>query len=66
MNDDYQPTESLLDGDFSCETTEDLYEPTDDELLYPSRHYDWVYKYYPKKEKKKDSWKCVNGKWIPF
>ena len=34
-------TESLLDGDFSCETTEDLYEPTDDELLYPSRHYQY-------------------------
>lgn len=43
MIDDYQPTESLLDGDFSCETTEDLYEPTDDELLYPSRHYDLVH-----------------------
>lgn len=23
MNDDYQPTESLLNGDFSCETTEE-------------------------------------------
>lgn len=43
MIDDYQPTESLLNGDFSCETTEDLHEPTDDELLYPSRHYDWVH-----------------------
>jgi hypothetical protein len=35
-------TESLLDGDFSCETTEDLYEPSDDELLYPSRHYETI------------------------
>ena len=43
MIDDYQPTESLLDGDFSCETTEDLYEPTDDELLYPSGHYTWAH-----------------------
>ena len=43
MFDDYEPTESLLDGDFSCETTEDIYEPTDDELLYPSRHYIWVH-----------------------
>ncbi len=25
--------ESLLYGDFSCETTEDLYEPTDDEVM---------------------------------
>ena len=41
IDNDYQPTESLLDGDFSCETTEDLYEPTDDELLYPSRHYQY-------------------------
>ena len=23
MLDDYEPTESLLDGDFSCETTEE-------------------------------------------
>ena len=23
MFDDYEPTESLLDGDFSCETTEE-------------------------------------------
>lgn len=30
MIDDYEPAESLLDGDFSCETTEDLYEPTDE------------------------------------
>ena len=37
-------TESLLDGDFSCETTEDLYEPSDDELLYPSRHYQYFTK----------------------
>ena len=36
-------SESLLDGDFSCETTEDLYEPSDDELLYPSRHYEWFH-----------------------
>lgn len=39
---DTNHTESLLDGDFSCETTEDLYEPSDDELLYPSRHYDTI------------------------
>ena len=39
---DYRPMyESLLDGDFSCETTEDMYEPSDDELLYPSRHYEY-------------------------
>ena len=30
-------TESLLDGDFSCETTEDMYEFEDSELLHPSR-----------------------------
>lgn len=36
-------TESLLDGDFSSETTEDLYEPSDDELLFPSRHYHWFH-----------------------
>ena len=65
MIEDYEPTESLLDGDFSCETTEDLYEPSDDELLYPSRHYDWIHICYPKKEKS-DDWKCVNGMWIPF
>jgi hypothetical protein len=65
MIDDYQPKESLLDGYFSCETTEDLYEPTDDELLYPSRHYDWVYVKSPKNEME-DDWKCVNGMWIPF
>lgn len=41
MFDDYEPKESLLNGDFSSETTEDLYEPTDDELLYPSRHYQY-------------------------
>lgn len=35
--DDYQPQESLLDGDFSFETTEDLYEFEDSELLHPSR-----------------------------
>ena len=53
MIDDYQPTESLLNGDFSCETTEDLYEPTDDELLYPSRHYDWFHDKIPCVEKPK-------------
>lgn len=42
MNEE-KPQESLLDGDISNETAEDLYEPTDDELLYPSRHYDWVH-----------------------
>lgn len=26
MFEDYEPTESLLDGDFSCETTEEDYE----------------------------------------
>ena len=57
-------TESLLDGT-SLETTEDIYELSDDELLYPSRHYDWVHICYPKKEKS-DDWKCVNGMWIPF
>lgn len=36
-------TESLLDGGFSCETTEDMYELSDDELLYPSRHYHWFH-----------------------
>ena len=36
--------ESLLYGDFSCETTEDLYELSDDELLYPSRHYQYFTK----------------------
>ena len=41
IDNDYQPTESLLDGDFSCETTEDLYELSNDELLYPSRHYQY-------------------------
>jgi hypothetical protein len=44
MIDDYQPKESLLDGYFSCETTEDLCEPSDDELLYPSRHYQYFTK----------------------
>lgn len=53
MIDDYEPTESILNGDFSCETTEDLYEPTDDELLYPSRHYDWVHDKMPYVEKLK-------------
>lgn len=51
--DDYQPQDSLLDGDFSFETTEDLYEPTDDELLYPSRHYDWFHDKMPCVEKPK-------------
>lgn len=58
-------TERLLDGNISCKTTEDMYELSDDELLYPSRHYDWVHTYYPKQEKS-DDWKCVNGMWIPF
>ena len=42
MFDDYKIQESLLDGGSSCETTEDLYEPSDDELLYPSRHYETI------------------------
>ena len=45
-------TESLLDGDFSCETTEDLYEPSDDELLYPSRHYTWAHTCVQSQDKK--------------
>lgn len=43
--------ESLLDGDFSCETTEDIYEPSDDELLYPSRHYEWFHDKVPESPK---------------
>lgn len=68
MNQEQKPKESLLDGDFSCETTEDLYEPSDDELLYPSRHYEWFHdkvpepsKEYPKVEyKHKDGWTYCN------
>ena len=52
MFDDYKTQENLLDGDFSCETTEDLYEPTDNELLYPSRHYDWFHDKMPNLEKR--------------
>lgn len=52
--------ESLLNGDFSCETTEDLYEPTDDELLYPSRHYDWFHDKMPNLEKRNIKI-CDNG-----
>lgn len=40
MNDDVVSGDSLLDGDFSIETTE--YELSDSELLYPSRHYDTI------------------------
>lgn len=36
MIEDYEPTESLLDG-ASCETTEDMSEFEDSELLHPSR-----------------------------
>ena len=36
-----EEVDSILDGDFSCETTEDLYELSNDELLYPSRHYQY-------------------------
>lgn len=50
MNEEIK-TESLLDGDFSCETTEDMYEPSDDELLYPSRHYEWYHDNVPEVEK---------------
>lgn len=53
-------SESLLDGDFSCETTEDLYEPSDDELLYPSRHYDWFHDKMPNLEKQNIK-VCDNG-----
>ena len=56
-------TDSLLDGDFSCETTEDLYEPSDDELLYPSRHYTWAHTCL--NQDKKEKIKCENG-WIYF
>ena len=52
MFDDYKTQENLLDVDFSCETTEDLYEPTDNELLYPSRHYDWFHDKMPNLEKR--------------
>lgn len=56
--------ESLLDWDFSCETTEDLYESTDDELLYPSRHYTWAHTCVPNKDNN-ERIKCENG-WIYF
>jgi hypothetical protein len=39
-NDDESTDDSLLDDDFSVETTE--YELSDSELLYPSRHYDTI------------------------
>jgi hypothetical protein len=60
MNQEPKPKESLLDGDFSCETTEDLYEPTDDELLYPSRHYEWFHDKMPNLEKRNVK-VCDNG-----
>lgn len=40
LNDDVVRGDSLLDDDFSVETTE--YELSDSELLYPSRHYDTI------------------------
>ena len=40
MNDDVVRGDSLLDDDFSVETTE--YELSDSGLLYPSRHYDTI------------------------
>lgn len=40
LNDDVVKGDSLLDDDFSVETTE--YELSDSELIYPSRHYDTV------------------------
>ena len=41
INDDYEPSESLLDGDFSCETTEVWKVSIDDEcLLLDSKHYE--------------------------
>lgn len=48
-----EEVDSLLNGDFSSKTTEDLYEPTDDELLYPSRHYDWFHDKMPCVDKPK-------------
>ena len=60
MNQEPKPKESLLDGDFSCETTEDLYEPSDDELLYPSRHYEWFHDKMPNLENRNIK-VCDNG-----
>ena len=42
IDDDYEPSESLLDGDFSYKTTEveDWKVIIDDELLCDSKHYE--------------------------
>lgn len=65
MNKEPKPKESLLDGDFSCETTEDIFEQLDDSLSDQSENTDWVYVRSPKSEMT-DDWKCINGMLYPF